>query len=91
MNEEDLSPEDQAYYKRFEVKPLRISLYLLAVVYLVFVFAVGGSQFSGGFFTGAVGSFILIQGLDLSNRRLIVVGGLLTVVSVIQTVSVVLA
>ncbi|MDM7480720.1 MAG: hypothetical protein P3W96_001700 [Halomonas sp.] len=91
MNKEDLSPEDQAYYKRFEVKPLRVSLYLLAVVYLVFLFAVAGHQFSGAFLTGAIGSFTLIQGLDLSNRRLIVVGGLLTVLSVIQTVSVVLA
>ncbi|MEC9387095.1 hypothetical protein [Marinobacter sp. bablab_jr008] len=86
MSKEDLSPEDQAYYKRFEVKPLRVLLYFLAVVYLVFVFAIGGSQFSGGFFSGAVGSFILIQGIDLSHRRLIVVGGFLTVVSVLQAI-----
>ena len=52
MNKEDLSPEDQAYYERFEFKPLRVLLYLLAVVYLVFVYAVGGAQFSGGFFSG---------------------------------------
>lgn len=90
MNKEDLSPEDQDYYKRFEFKPLRVLLYLLAVVYLVFVYAVGGSQFSGGFFSGAVGTFVLIQGIDLSQRRLIVIGGFLTVVSVIQTISSVL-
>ncbi|WP_449288036.1 hypothetical protein [Marinobacter salarius] len=46
MSKEELSPEDKAYYKRFEVKSLRVLLYFLAVVYLVFVFAVGGSQFS---------------------------------------------
>ena len=91
MSKEDLSPEDRAYYKRFEVKPLRVLLYFLAVVYLVFVFAIGGSQFSGGFFSGAVGSFILIQGIDLSHTRLIVVGGFLTVVSVLQTVSLALS
>lgn len=85
MNKEELSPEDQAYYKRFEVKPLRVLLYLLAVVYLVFVYAVGGSQFSGGFFSGAIGTFVLIQGIALTHRRLIVIGGFLTVVSVIQT------
>ena len=90
MNKEDLSPEDQAYYQRFEFKLLRVLLYLLAVVYLVFVYAVGGSQFSGGFFSGAVGTFVLIQGIDLSQRRLIVIGGFLTVVSVIQTISSVL-
>ncbi len=90
MNKEDLSPEDQAYYKRFEFKPLRVFLYLLAVVYLVFVFAVGGSQFSGGFFSGAVGSFILIQGIDLNQRRLIIIGGFLTAVSVFQTILLVL-
>ena len=91
VSKEELSPEDQAYYKRFEVKPLRVLLYFLAVVYLLFVFAVGGSQFSGGFFSGAVGSFILIQGIDLSNRRLTVIGGFLTVVSVLQTISLVLS
>jgi len=87
VNKEDLSPEDQAYYERFEFKPLRVLLYFLAVVYLVFVYAVGGSQFSGGFFSGAVGTFVLIQGIDLSQRRLIVIGGFLTVVSVFQTIS----
>ena len=90
MNKEELSPEDQAYYKRFEVKRLRVLLYLLAVVYLVFVYAVGGSQFSGGFFSGAVGTFVLIQGIALSHSRLIAIGGFLTVVSVIQTISSVL-
>ncbi|WP_139169441.1 hypothetical protein [Microbulbifer yueqingensis] len=87
MNKEDLSPEDQAYYKRFEVKPLRVLLYFLAVIYLVFVYSVGGSQFSGGFFSCAVGTFILIQGVDLSQRRLIVIGGILTAVSSLQTIS----
>ena len=87
MSKEELSPEDQTYYKRFEVKPLRVLLYFLAVVYLVLVFAVGGAQFSGGFFSGAVGIFILIQGIDLANRRLTVIGGFLTVVSVLQTIS----
>ncbi|MCG7199944.1 hypothetical protein MD273_09445 [Marinobacter pelagius] len=90
MNKEDLSPEDQAYYKRFELKPLRVLLYLLAVVYLVFVYAVGGSQLNGGFFSGAVGTFVLIQGIDLSQRRLIVIGGFLTFVSVFQTILLVL-
>tara|TARA_Y100000589_G_scaffold311574_1_gene331050 strand:+ start:2908 stop:3180 length:273 start_codon:yes stop_codon:yes gene_type:complete len=90
VNKEDLSPEDQAYYKRFEFKPLRVLLYLLVVVYLVFVYAVGGAQFSGGFFSGLVGTFVLIQGIDLSQRRLIVIGGFLTVVSVFQTISSVL-
>ncbi|MFL1465201.1 hypothetical protein [Marinobacter sp. HN1S83] len=87
MSKEDLSPEDQAYYKRFEVKPLRVLLHFLAVVYLVFVFAIGGLQFSGGFFSGVVGSFILIQGIDLSHKRLIVVGWFISVVSVLQTIS----
>ena len=91
MSKEELSPEDQAYYKRFEVTSLRVLLYFLAVVYLVFVFAVGGSQFRGGFFSGAVGSFILIQGIDLSNRRLIVIGGFLIVVSILQTISLALS
>ncbi|MBZ2169329.1 hypothetical protein [Marinobacter sp. F4216] len=86
MSKEDLSPEDQAYYKRLEFKPLRVLLYLLAVVYLVFVYAVGGSQFSGAFFSGVVGTFVLIQGIDLSHRRLIVIGGFLTVVSAFQTI-----
>ncbi|AHI30080.1 hypothetical protein [Marinobacter similis] len=86
MNKEDLSPVDQAYYKRFEFKPLRVLLYLLAVVYLLFVYAVGGSLFSGGFFSGAVGTFVLIQGIDLSRRRLIVIGGFLTVASIFQTI-----
>ena len=63
---------------------------MLAVVYLVFVYAVGGAQFSGGFFSGLVGTFVLIQGIDLSQRRLIVIGGFLTVVSVFQTISSVL-
>lgn len=90
MNKEDLSPEDQAYYKRFKFKPVRVLLYLLAVVYLVFVYAVGGSQFNGGFFSGAVGTFVLIQGIDLSQRRLIVIGGLLTGMSVFHTISSVL-
>jgi hypothetical protein len=91
VSKEELSPEDQAYYKRFEVTSLRVLLYFLAVVYLVFVFAVGGSQFRGGFFSGAVGSFILIQGIDLSNRRLIVIGGFLIVVSILQTISLALS
>ena len=91
MSKEELSPEYKAYYKRFEVKSLRVLLYFLAVVYLVFVIAVGGSLFSGGFFSGAVGSFILIQGVDLSNRRLTVIGGFLTVVSVLQAISLALS
>ncbi|MBN8240837.1 hypothetical protein JF541_16870 [Marinobacter hydrocarbonoclasticus] len=90
MKKEDLSPEDLAYYKLFEFKPLRVLLYLLAVVYLVIVYAVGGSQFSGGFFSGAIGTFVLIQGIDLSQRRLILIGGFLTVVSVFQTILLVL-
>ena len=90
MNKEDLSPEDQAYYKRFEFKPLRVLLYLLAVVYLVFVYAVGGSQFTGGLFSGAIGTFVLIQGIDCSQRRLIFVGGFLTAVSAFQTITSVL-
>ncbi|MEX2474265.1 hypothetical protein [Marinobacter sp.] len=49
MNKEDLSPEDQAYYKRLEFKPSRVLLYLLAVVYLVFVYAVGGSSLAEAF------------------------------------------
>ncbi len=91
MNKEDLSQEDQAYYKRYEVKPLRVLLYFLAVIYLVFVYAVGGSQVSGGFFSGAIGTFMLIQGIDLSQRRLIVIGGFLTAVSVLLTISLVLS
>jgi len=91
VNKEDLSQEDQAYYKRYEVKPLRVLLYFLAVIYLVFVYAVGGSQVSGGFFSGAIGTFMLIQGIDLSQRRLIVIGGFLTAVSVLLTISLVLS
>lgn len=87
MNKRDLSPEDQEFYKRFEVKPLRVLLYFLAVVYLMFVYTVGGFQFSSSFISGAVGTFILIQGIDLSQRRLILIGGVLTAVSLLKAIS----
>jgi uncharacterized membrane protein len=86
MSKEDLSPEDNAYYKRFKIKPLRVLLYLVAVIYLVLVYGVSGSQFSLALLSGAVGTFLLTQGINRRNRRLALIGAFLTTVSVVRTV-----